>query len=139
MRPPARLVITALLYFLCNGCQSPEKQVLQPLPADAPPMPYADLVERARRQVWAAQEVFYRDNWDELVQAADALQQTAERLAQVPTDQLPMRCRSSWPKPADEFRAAAAQLRNHARQRDAVQSANAFQKLHLVLKDIRPD
>jgi len=136
----AKVVMTVgLAGFLCYGCQSLEKQALEPLPADAPPLPYADLVERARRQVWAAQEIFYRDSWDELVKATEALQETAQRLSQVKAEQVPTRCRPIWPKPAEEFGTAVRKLQDAARHQDAIQSANAFQTLHLVLKQIRPD
>ncbi|MCS7177633.1 MAG: hypothetical protein NZ960_08510 [Candidatus Kapabacteria bacterium] len=116
-----------------------EKQALEPLPANATALPYADLVERARRQVWAAQEIFYRDDWDELAKAGNMLLDSAQRLMQVKAEQVPTRCRDGWPKPAEEFRLAAEQLSQAARQHDAVQAAHAFQRLHLVLKQIRPD
>ncbi len=132
--------VVLLGVLICgSGCQSPEHQALEPLPGNAPPLAYPELVERARRQVWAAQEIFYRDDWDQLVKAAEALSQTAQQLAQFRADQVPARCRELWPKPVEEFRSAATQLQQHARQRDAILVAGDFQRLHLALKQIRPE
>ncbi|GBD35302.1 hypothetical protein HRbin36_00412 [bacterium HR36] len=131
--------MVGIIYLASCGCQSLEKQALEPLPADGPPLAYSELVERARRQVWAAQEIFYRDNWEELIKASDALHETGQRLAQFSAERVPARCREVWPKPVEEFRQAVLKLRESARQHDAIQSANAFQTLHLVLKQIRPD
>jgi len=137
----ARRSVALILVLLLSGagCQSPDKQALEPLPANSPRLAYADLVERARQQLWAAQEIFYRDQWAELAKAAETMSQTGQQLAQSPADQVPPRCRPLWPKPAEEFRSAAEQLQQHARQRDAALAASDFQRLHLALKQIRPD
>ncbi|MCS7159086.1 MAG: hypothetical protein RMJ19_01320 [Gemmatales bacterium] len=134
-----RVVVWLGVSLLGMGCQSVEKRGVEPLPTHATTIPYADLVEHARRQLWAAQEIFYRDHWDELTKAGETLQETAQHLLRVPAERVPPRCRDLWPKPAEEFRTAAEHLRNCARQQDAIQCAQAFQKLHLVLRQIRPD
>ena len=60
------------------GCQAiQESQNLVPLPENAPPQPYRDLVVRARFQASAANESFYANKWTELEETAKVLGQTA--------------------------------------------------------------
>ncbi|MCY2938038.1 MAG: hypothetical protein NTV55_06740 [Planctomycetota bacterium] len=61
-----------------SGCQAIQESTnLVPLPENSPPMPYRDLVVRARFQARAADESFYANKWAELEETAKVLQQTS--------------------------------------------------------------
>src|SRR5262245_20849522 len=73
-----RTVLLGLL-LIC-GCKAVERASVPPLPDDAAPMPFLDLVARARLQAMSANEAFYIDNWPALEDSARGLVQTARFL-----------------------------------------------------------
>ena len=53
--------------LILAGCQSPaERLPINRLPDDSPPLPYAELLTRARMQASAANEAFYVNRWSDL-------------------------------------------------------------------------
>ena len=76
-----RALLTGAAVFVLAGCQSsPTRAPLQPLPEDSQPIPYAELLTRARLQSSAATEAFYVSRWSDLEDAARALEQTGRFL-----------------------------------------------------------
>ncbi|MFO0810056.1 MAG: hypothetical protein U0746_15655 [Gemmataceae bacterium] len=62
------------------GCQSPERVVVRPLPDDAAPMAFSEVLSRSRSLANQANEQFFLDSWAELEQSANALEQSARFL-----------------------------------------------------------
>jgi methionine synthase II (cobalamin-independent) len=131
-------LLAALLLGPVLGCQTPESAI-QPLPPDARPLPYAEMHTRAKSQVAAAQEFFYRDSWRELEQAALALQQSAELMARIEPEQLPLRLRERAPDLLKQLRQAAEALDESARERDVARTTQIFQTLNLTIRELRPE
>jgi hypothetical protein len=55
-----------------------QRAALNPLPEKGPPPSYAEVLTRARAQAEIANAAFYRNNWNEVQDAARALEQTAQ-------------------------------------------------------------
>jgi hypothetical protein len=127
-----------LLTIIVAGCKTPESAV-QPLPPDAPPLSYQELLNRAKSQVAAAQEFFYRDSWREVEQAALALQQTAELLSKIKQEDLPVRQREQAAKLVKELQDAAVALGDSGKAHDALKTTAAFQRLNLTIRELRSE
>lgn len=127
------------LIVVVAGCQTPERAAIKPLPEDAPPPPYAELVDRAHSQVAAGQAFFYRDSWTDVEQTADALQQTAKLLGKVPADAIPAKQKNTLPKQADELSKAATDLHAAAKAKDVNKTNEVLQKLNLKVRELRPE
>ena len=55
----SRRLFLPFLLLVITGCQLPEQRTpLRPLPEDSPPLPYAELLTRARQQAGAATNGF---------------------------------------------------------------------------------
>src|SRR5437879_8831836 len=77
----SRSLFLGAILLLVAGCQSPAERIpINRLPDDSPPLPYAELLTRARMQASAANEAFYVNRWSDLVDAAQGLGQTARFL-----------------------------------------------------------
>ena len=64
-------VFSLLLFVMTMGCQSvDDRSAIRPLPDNAPPLSYAEMLTRTRKQTRIATEAFYVDNWIELEDAA---------------------------------------------------------------------
>ncbi|MCS6977391.1 MAG: hypothetical protein NZM31_10345 [Gemmatales bacterium] len=135
-RSPFAVVLFTVAVMI--GCQTPESAV-QPLPPDAQPLPYSEMHARAKAQVAAAQEFFYRDTWREVEQAAVALQQTADLIGRIKPEDLPMRLREQTPRLARQLRDAAMALEESARAKDVIKTTQIFQTLNLTVREMRPE
>src|SRR5947199_95501 len=63
------------------GCRlPPEREPLKPLPEEGQVYSYQEILGRARIQATVALESFYVDNWNDLEEAAQGLEQTARFL-----------------------------------------------------------
>lgn len=133
-----RRVSALVLLIVVAGCKTPES-VVQPLPPDAAPLSYAELLVRAKSQVGAAQEFFYRDSWREVEQAALSLQQTAELLGKVKTEDLPARQRDQAAKLAKDLHDASVTLAENGRAHDPVKTTASFQQLNLTIRELRSE
>jgi hypothetical protein len=131
------LIVLAL--FTLTGCQTPDRAAVQPLPPDAPVPPYGELVGRAKSQLAAAHEFFYRDSWRDVEQAADALFQTATFLEKVKTEDVPAKKRDQLTKLSKDLAEGAHALRDAGHAQDPVKTTEAFQRLHLTVRDLRAE
>jgi hypothetical protein len=75
-----RILLLGSLLLSVSACAAPERVSLQPLPENGPPLPYAELLTRARIQATGATEAFYVNKWSEVEDAARGLDQTARYL-----------------------------------------------------------
>jgi hypothetical protein len=138
MRRRSSFAVVLVAALLTLGCQTPES-VVQPLPPDAHPLPYSEMHARAKAQVAAAQEFFYRDSWRDVEQAAVALQQTADLMTRIKPEDLPVRQREQAARLTRQLREAAMALEESARARDIIKTTQIFQTLNLTVREMRPE
>jgi hypothetical protein len=131
-----RWLLTAVALVALVGCRSAaERAVVQPLPDDAPPMTYADVLARARLQAMSANESFYIDDWSGLDDAARSLQQSARFLHQ--SKEVPADRKAALDSRADVLGQQAALLRTAAQQRNEVEANATLQRIHMLVRELR--
>ena len=127
---------SGLLLLVLAACQAPEERAaLAPLPDDTPPLPYAELLTRARYQSTLATEAFYVDKWTELEDAARGLEQTARFLPKA--QDVPARQKDALPVVSGDLSKDAGQLLEAARTKDVKQANDALQRVQLVVHELR--
>ncbi|HXG12695.1 MAG TPA: hypothetical protein VNK04_23255 [Gemmataceae bacterium] len=128
--------LTLTLLLLGAGCQLPaERMPPRLLPEDGPPLPYAELLTRARLQATAATEAFYVNKWSDLDEAAAGLAQTA-RFLEKATD-VPARHKDTLPIAAGDLGKDAAALREAAKAQDVKKAGEVLQRIHLKIRELR--
>ncbi|GIW80885.1 MAG: hypothetical protein KatS3mg105_2692 [Gemmatales bacterium] len=124
------------LALLISGCMlPPERAPVRPLAEDSPPLPYAELLTRARLQAASATESFYVDRWGDLEETARGLEQTARFLnkaVEVPESQ-----KKSLPEKAKALQIEAAKLREAAKEKNVEAANTSLQKINLCIRTLR--
>jgi hypothetical protein len=134
----SRIAVIIALAGAAAGCQlPPERPAPPPLLEDSPPLPYAQLLTRARQQATAATEAFYVNRWADLEEDAKGLEQTARFLKKA-TD-VPTSHASTIGNDADALRADASKLRESARGQNASQINEIMQRINLKVRELRID
>jgi hypothetical protein len=132
-----RTVVAFLVIFTLNSCQLPaERMPIRVLPDDSPPLPYAELLTRARLQSTAATEAFYVNQWADLEENARGLSQSAQfmkRAVEVPVER-----KKDLTKDADQLAQTAARLATAAKAKDEKQATQALQQINLLVRQLRP-
>jgi hypothetical protein len=130
----ASLVVALFL----AGCVAPgERTPLKLLPDDTPPLPYAELLTRARAQSSAAIDASYVDNWTELEDAARGLEQTAKFLPRA--TELPAKQKDTVPVIAGDLGKEAGVLREAARAKDADKTTASLTRIRETVRRLRID
>jgi hypothetical protein len=129
---------TGSLLLILTACQAPEERAaLRPLPDDTPPLPYAELLTRARYQATLATEAFYVDKWTEVEDAARGLEQTARFLPKA--QDVPAKQKDALPVVSGDLSKEAGRLLAAARAKDVKEANDALQHVHLVVHELRLD
>ena len=118
------------------GCSLSEREGQTPLPENAPPLGYSEMINRARGQAGAALDAFYIDAWVDLEQAAQRLEQTARLLPR--TINIPEAFKGKVEPEAELLRKDAVQLGEAARARNANQANEAMQRINQRIRQLRP-
>jgi hypothetical protein len=126
------------LFFaaLLSGCSAIEREGRLPLPENAPPLAYGEMIHRARGQAGAALDAFYIDNWTELEQAAQRLEQSARLLPK--TTHIPDAFKNKVEPEADELRKDALKLAEAARAKNASTANDTMQRINQRIRQLRP-
>ena len=133
-----RSLSVGALVLLFAGCQSPaERLPINRLPDDSPPLPYAELLTRARMQASAANEAFYVNRWLDLVDAAQGLGQTA-RFRPKATE-VPAAHKEKLPDRATQLGKDAGTLHQAAEAQDVQKANEALQRVNLQVRELRLD
>jgi hypothetical protein len=119
------------------ACQAPERAPLRPLPDDGPPVPYAELLTRARAQCTIATEAFYVNKWDDVEDAARGLEQTAHFLPKA--EDVPAKQKESLAAVTTNLNKDAVKLREAAKAKDEKAANEVLQRLHLTVRELRLD
>ncbi len=132
------VLLVSVPLLLLAACQAPpERLPVKPLPEEGVPVPYADVVARARVQASAAVEAFYIDKWDELEDAARALEQSGRFLAKA-TD-VPAKRKDNLADQSAELVKTASRLREAAKGKDVQQANELLQRINLKVRELRPE
>jgi hypothetical protein len=131
-----RLLLGSFVILGLSACQVPaDRTALPPLPDKVTPLPYAELLTRARAQATAANEAFFVDKWAELEDAARGLEQTARFLAKA--NDVPAKHRDTLPETARDLGRLAVQLREAAAAHEVKKSNAALQRIQLKVRELR--
>jgi hypothetical protein len=124
--------VTALL---C-GCQLPtDRATLRPLPDEVQPVPYAELLTRARAQASIATEAFYVNRWNDLEEAAHGLEVTARYLPKA--EDVPAANKDSLIVVSGDLGKEAVSLRDAAKTRDVKKTNEILQVVNLKIRELR--
>jgi hypothetical protein len=131
-----RCVVVICLIVSAFGCQAPpQRPGVAALPEDSAPLPFADLVTRARAQAMTALEAYYVDHWAEVEDAARGLEQTARFLRRA-TD-VPQTRQGDLTPRTDTLADAARQLREAAKAKAGEQVNAVLQRINSQVRELR--
>jgi hypothetical protein len=132
-----RTLLFGSVLLLATACQTPERVALRPLPDDGPPVPYAELLTRARAQCTIATEAFYVNKWPDVEDAARGLEQTAHYLPKA--EDVPAKQKEAIPAVSTSLSKDAVKLREAAKSQDEKAANEVLQRLHLTVRELRLD
>jgi hypothetical protein len=133
-----RVMTANLIVLLAVGCQLPQERVpLKPLLEDSPPLPYAELLTRARYQATAATEAFYVNRWGDLEDIAKGIEQTARFLKKA--TEVPATHHDKLNAAADALAQDAEKLIGAARNQNVQETNEIIQRINLKVRDLRLD
>jgi hypothetical protein len=133
-----RIVFVLLVAVTLVGCTlPPERLPLQLLPETSPPLPFSELLTRARLQASAATEAFYMNRWGDLEDSAKGLQQTARFLPKA--TEVPATHKDKLAGEAGVLEKDAQQLLVSAKAQDVKQTTEVMQRINLQVRELRLD
>ena len=125
-----------LLIVFAAGCRVVEREGMTALPDNGPPLPYVEMLNRARGQAGAALDAFYLDAWPDLEQAAQRLEQSAKLLPK--TTLVPDAFKTKLDAESDQLRQDALKLAEAARTKNGAQANDAMQRINQRIRQLRP-
>jgi hypothetical protein len=131
LRASCCLLIVAML-----GCRGAEREGLNPLPDNAAPLSYEEMVNRARGQASSALDAYYIDAWLDLEQAAQRLEQSARLLPK--STHIPEPFKAKLEPESDLLRQDAVKLMEAARAKNASAANDAMQRITQRIRQLRP-
>jgi hypothetical protein len=130
-----RLLVVVAAAALC-GCQlPPDRASMRPLPDEVQPLPYAELLTRARTQASIATEAFYVNRWNDLEEAAHGLEVTARYLPKA--EDVPAANRDSLGVVSGELGKEAVNLRDAAKAQDVKKTNEVLRVVNLKIRELR--
>jgi hypothetical protein len=118
------------------ACAAPgERVAVQPLPEKVAPLPYADLLTRARAVATLATEAHYVDRWTELEDAALSLERIARHLPKA--DDVPAKHKDTLGEYSADLGKAAEELRKAALTRDVKKTTVVVEKINRKVREMR--
>lgn len=132
--------MTRTLLFACFvltlGCTSSGERVTpRPLNDAGPPLPYAELLTRARQQATAATDAFYVNRWGDIEEISQGLEQTARFLAKAV--EVPEKQKVNLPIVAADLGKAANGLGEAAKVKDGKKVQEALDRVHGTIYKLR--
>jgi hypothetical protein len=133
------LLVGSFLMIALPACQlaPPEREPLRLLPEDRAPLPYAELLTRARIQSTVATEAFYVDKWSDVDDAAQGLAQTARFLAKA--QDVPPKQKDALPQVSKDLADEAAKLSEAAKAKDVKKVNESLTRIQLTVRELRLD
>ena len=131
-----RRVLIPSVFLFAVGCQAaPPRAAVPPLAEDSAPLPFTELVSRARQQAMTALEAYYVDRWAEVEEAARGLEQTTRFLRR--STAVPTARQGDLSLRADALAEAAKQLREAAKSRASEQVNSVLQRINAQVRELR--
>jgi hypothetical protein len=131
-----RLLLVGGVAVALFGCQLPaDRGTLRPLPEEVQPVPYAELLTRARVQASVATEAFYINRWNDLEEAAHGLEVTARYLPKA--EDVPAANRDSLVVVSGDLGKEALQLREAAKAQDVKKTNEVLRVVNLKIRELR--
>jgi hypothetical protein len=124
-----------LLLVVLAGCRISEREGLNPLPENAAPLPYTEMVSRAHGQASSALDAFYVDAWIDLEQAAQRLEQTARLLPN--STEIPEAFKTKVGPESEALRVDANKLLEAARAKNATQVNETMLRINRRIRELR--
>jgi hypothetical protein len=141
LAPPGdtmRRTLAAVFLLTAFGCAlPPERLPVMPLPEDGQPLPYADVVQRARLQAAAANDAFYNDRWSELEESASGLEKIARFLPKA--NEVPAKFQGKLDDLSTALIKEAGALRVGAQTKNVKATNEALQQINLRVREMRPE
>jgi hypothetical protein len=133
------LLVGSFLMICLSACQlaPPEREPLRLLPEDRPPLPYAELLTRARIQATIATEAFYVDKWNDVDDSAQGLAQTARFLAKA--QDVPPKQKETLPQMSKDLTEEATKLSAAAKDKDAKKVNESLTRINQLVRELRLD
>ena len=125
-----------LLMVGLAGCRLTEREGMNPLPEDGPPLTYGEMVNRARGQATTALDAYYIDAWLDLEQVAQRLEQSARLLPKA--THIPEAFKTKVEPEAQLLRQDAVKLHEAARAKNATQVNETLQRINQRIRQLRP-
>jgi hypothetical protein len=133
-----RFLLPGAVLLLVSACQVPPERVSQPLPAlpdDSAPLPYAQLLTRARTQAMQATEAFYVNRWEDLDNLAQGLEQTARFLGKA--EDVPASLKDILPVASADLLKEARKLREAIKAKNADATNKSLGAINSKIREIR--
>jgi hypothetical protein len=131
-----RLLLVGGVAAALFGCQlPPDRAALRPLPDEIQPLPYAELLTRARAQASLATEAFYVNRWNDLEEAAHGLEQTARYLPRA--EDVPPANKDILGVVSGDLGKEAVSLRDAAKAQDVKKTNDVLTRVHLKVRELR--
>lgn len=125
-----------LSLIVLAGCQvTPDRLQVRPLPEETQPLPYAELLTRARLQATSASEAFFVDQWADLDDYARGLEQTARFMPKAVD--VPEVRKKNLEADSNLLKDLANQLRDAAKSKDVDKTTAILQKIQLKVRELR--
>ncbi|MGE3806086.1 MAG: hypothetical protein AB7K24_15555 [Gemmataceae bacterium] len=125
-----------LSVLVLAGCQlPPERLPVRPLPEATEPLPYAELLTRARLQATSATEAFFVDQWADLDDYARGLEQTARFMQK--SVEVPEPRKKTLEADTKELKDMADQLREAAKAKNVDKTNALLQRIQLKVREMR--
>lgn len=133
-----RVLILAVSCVWFVGCATSERIVPTTIiiPEDAANTTFVDLYPKLRQLAWRSTEAYYRDDWKELSESAQAIEKAARVLRS--TKDAPARL-TNLPVKCDALATEAVGLRSAASGPEPEQIGDRLQKIHNLIRELRPD
>lgn len=125
-----------LLVVTLAGCRLAEREGMNPLPENAAPLEYTEMINRARGQATSALDAYYIDAWLDLEQAAQRLEQTARLLPK--STRIPEAFKTKVEPESDLLRQDAVKLIEAAKEKNAKQVNETLQRINVRIRELRP-
>jgi hypothetical protein len=132
-----RLLCLAIVTVAAGCVSQGERTPLKMLPEDTAPLPYAELLTRARAQANAAIDASYVDNWTELEDAARGLEQTAKFLPRA--TEVPAKQKDTLSGVAGDLGKEAGSLRDAAKAKDVEKTTGSLTRIQQTVRKLRID
>ena len=131
-----KLLVLGGLLLTLTSCQVAEpRPALTPLPDKVTPLPYSQLLTRARTQATRATEALFVDNFADVEEAARGLEQTAQYL--VKADDVPAKHKDTLATLSADLGKLAKELRESASSKNADKANEILGKINAKVRSMR--